>query len=101
MKTLSALPLTTIEGRYTKHQGLIIVAGDMYEYKAFLREQDLELDRDKYLFISDPMRLLGISNVRILCVGTYWKSPVLRFEGLEVLKWRNVIRFVDCNGEEV
>jgi hypothetical protein len=101
MRTLSALPLTTIEGRFDKHQGLIIVAGDMYEYQSFLKEQGLPLDRDRYLFISDPMRLLGMFYATILCVGTYRRSPVLRFEGLEMLKRRNVIQFINCNGDAV
>jgi hypothetical protein len=95
------LPFTEINGRMGKKRGLIIIAGDMHEYKAFLEENGLPLDRNQYVFISDPTRLYGMQDVTILCVGNYRRSPVLNYKYLTREQTVRHIRLVDSEGYDV
>jgi hypothetical protein len=95
------LPYTQLNDRIGKKRGVIIIAGDMYEYKAFLQENGLPLDRNQYVFISDPMRLKGMYDVTILCVGSYRRSPVLSYQYVTHEQTVRHIRFVDIKGYEV
>jgi len=53
-----------------------VIAGSYREYSIFLEDRGLSKQTTDYIFISDPLRLHGMQNISILCIGQYWKSPV-------------------------
>ncbi len=73
-----------------------VIAGDYTEYHEFLRQKNVLRSTTRYIFISDPMRLYGLTDVHVLCVGHYWQSPVYQFHHKST-----TIRFVDESGREV
>ncbi len=76
-----------------------VIAGSYAEYHEFLKRKNLLRSTTRYIFISDPMRLHGLSNVEVLSVGHYRQSPVYTFNYRNRMA-RN-IRFVDESGAEV
>jgi hypothetical protein len=78
-----------------------VIAGSYHEYLAFLKEKQLPRDTAEYTFFSDPMHLLSLHNTPILCVGQYWKSPVLKHEYSDYYASTHNIQFVNILGEEI
>ena len=77
-----------------------VIAGSYAEYHEFLRRKNLpRYISANYIFISDPMRLYGMTDAQVLSVGQYWKSPVYTFHNRDRIE-RN-IRFVNESGKEV
>ncbi len=76
-----------------------VIAGNYAEYKYnFANKSPLD-PTVSYIFISDPMRLYGMRDVKVICIGHYWKSPVYKFHFPHRLT-KN-IRFVNEVGKEV
>lgn len=73
-----------------------VIAGDYAEYYDFLRRKHFPSFTTEYIFISDPMRLYGRGDIRIISVGRYWKSPVYQHHSSN-----KQITFVDEEGKQI
>ena len=66
LRELSQPAVATI----TKRAKFIILAGTVREAEHFSR--DRQMKRSDWKYASSPMRILGLSNVDVYVVGTFW-----------------------------
>lgn len=85
-----------------------VIAGCYKEYALFLDREGFpephiyhRLPRQPYTFISDPLRLYGVVNATVLCIGGYEKSPVFTYRKK---RWERIspnIKFITESGERL